>query len=162
MCLPVVNLGTSSLRTSQDSGGPGHIYLMTSYLEFLWWVREFLTFRRKGEAKRFTESYYQLLKTHLLYYLWRVVEISTSIGSHVPPWRIFPGDIPPRFLCSYGCSNLISPYSFQKITLGLVIPELNTKITRARANLKPMAQAKQFSGFDILHMRNQKFLEVLG
>ena len=39
------------------------------YLKFLRWVREFLTFRRKGKTKRFPESSSLLPQTRLPYYL---------------------------------------------------------------------------------------------
>ena len=56
-----------------------------------------LTLRRKGKAKRFTITSSPLALTHLSYSVCHVVEISTPIGSHVPPQSNFPGNINPWF-----------------------------------------------------------------
>ena len=47
------------------------------------------------------------------------------------------------------------PTLFQSFTFGPVIPDKTAKIMRTFADLKPMTQAKTFSGFNILRMHVQ-------
>ena len=56
-----------------------------------------LDFPKKSEAKRFTKVASIHLWTHLPYFSWCVVKRSTTIGSHLPMRRNFPGDIPRCF-----------------------------------------------------------------
>ena len=96
---------------SLDSGVPIRKSLLASYLEFLQWVRGFLYFWRKDAAKRFPESYSPLPRTHPLCPRWRVSEISTLIGLHVPRRRKYPWGISPRFLWLWKCSSHTSVYA---------------------------------------------------
>ena len=105
--------------------------------------RDFV-FLKKRWGNFFTESSSPLLKMSILYLLWRVVEISTLIGSRLPLRHNFPGDnsqwfseranVPPPHLCSL----------FHPITFRLIITDITARITYACAHLKPMTQARQF------------------
>ena len=45
----------------------------------------------------------------------------------------------------------------QPITIGLAIPDKTAKITHTSSNLKPMTQAKHFSGFKIIRVHDQNY-----
>ena len=74
----------------------------------------------------------------LLYSSWHVLNISTLIWLHIPPWRNFPGNISLRFSdlenfplpCIY---VIIQPFTFE-----LVIPNKSAKEVRASAQFKPV------------------------
>ena len=54
------------------------------------------------------------------------------------------------------------PMIFQTITFGLVIPDINTKVTRVHSHLKLMTQSKFLSGFEIVRIHNQNDLKGFG
>ena len=66
-CLLAENLVTYLLLMKLDSGVPIRISLLSSYLEFLRWVRGIFPFRRKYEAKKVTKSFSPLPQTRPLY-----------------------------------------------------------------------------------------------
>ena len=147
---------------SRDSGGPGWIYLPESYSEFLRWVREFMTFRRKVKPKRLPKASSSVPQMCLPYYLWHVLEISTPLGSHVPFQYKFPRGITPRFS---DCVDVSLPrlYTlFQTITFGLGIPDETTKIMQARAHIKPMTKAKPFLDSILSRCTTKTLLEGFG
>ena len=112
LCFPVVNLGISCSWKSWCSRGPGLLSWPRFYLEFLQWVKGVFSFRGKGKEKRIQKSSFPLPQTCLPYFLWRVAEIFTLIGSRVPPPHNFPGNISPRFwlLCKLSATTPL--YSF--------------------------------------------------
>ena len=82
-------------------------------------------FTKKRRGNFFPYSSSPLLKINLPYYLWRVVEISTPIGSHVPPLFNPPGDIYPRFfwLCKFSAPT--SLYEFLAYHVLICHPRYN-------------------------------------
>ena len=98
---------TSLISSALPCLGFRYFYLLTSlnsrdqvwpswlalYLDFLRWVRGFLSFQKY-------ESFYSLPQTHTLCPRWRVVEISYLIGLHIPLQRNSPRDIPLQFFQS--------------------------------------------------------------
>ena len=109
--LPTENLGVFSLLISLGSDVPVRIYWTASYLEILQWVRGVLCFRIKDEEKRFPVASSPLPRTHPPCTSWSVAEISTLVGSRVPPRRNSPGGIYPRFCWSCQCSSFTSAYA---------------------------------------------------
>ena len=43
----------------------------------------------------------------------------------------------------------------QKISFGLIVPDVTSRITCAHAHLKPVTRAKQFSDLEILKMHSK-------
>ena len=61
-------------------------------------------------------------------------------------------------------ANVLLPHIcifFQPLMFVLVVPDITAKITHTCAQLKPMTQANQFAGFDIVWMHDHNsFLKV--
>ena len=106
-------------------------------------VRDILYFQVKDKTKRFPRSSYPPPQTRPLYTRRCVVEIFTMIGSRIPPLSNSPRDI----FCSFSDrANVPLPHRCmfsQPIAFGLVVPDVTTKITCARAHLKPMTRSEQ-------------------
>ena len=69
------------------------------------------------------------------------------------------------FICRFGdCMNIYLPFIrliFEPLVFGLIIPDITTEITCARANLKPMTGTKQLPHLDIFSMHDQNdFISV--
>ena len=119
-------------------------------------------FLKKRRGKKFSESFSPLPWTRLPCTRWRVVEIYTQIGLHVPLRRNSPGDICPRFCWS--CWFFLPRHCklSQPIAFGLVVPDVTPKITCAREHLKSVMWPKLFSSLNILQAYNQYALGLFG
>ena len=147
---------------SRDSGGPCRLSWSAPYLEFLQWVRDFLKFRRKGEANFFAK--------HLLHYRKYVSRIICDTVYKYPLRLHHTYHLDVIFLGVFShsfndCMDIMLPRLctiFQPITFGLVILYKTSKIMRTRAHLKTMTQAKPFPGFDIYGWTIKTLLEGSG
>ena len=119
-------------------------------------------FPKNRQEKKFSVEAYPLLHTNIPCFL--------SLIEKYPLWLDFMVHCGVTFLGVFPCfffdyTNILFPLQhtiLQPITFGIVIPCKTANIIRTSANLKPVTQTKQFSGFDIIWVHGQNAFGGLG